>query len=230
LLETLSVLTTSVRYAINEATASFWSDAEIALYLNEGQELFCTKTKCLVKYYTYTLTADDIKNDREVRLYTDFIAFAEGGVTYKGKQLKPTSIKELDEWGGNWRSDTGTPTRYYLRGDMLGFYPKPTAGDAIAYYGIERAATLSGDTTPLSGDYRTIAFRTHIRDYAISKCWEKKNEMNKSDRYMMLFEKGVREANAILSGGQDQSTKIIPEYISKGSSYRIRYGDTSVFD
>lgn len=219
MLETLAILVTSVRYAVNEATASFWTDIEIGLYLNEGQEVFCTKTKCLVKYYTYTLLAGDIKNSREIRLNSDFIAFAEGGVTYDGDQLRPTSIKALDEWNGDWRDDTGTPTHYYLRGDMIGFYPIPTAGDAIAYYGIERAATLSGSTTPLSGDYRTIAFRTHIRDYAVSKCWEKKNEVAKAKWYMDKFDRGVYEANAILSGGRNQARQFIPEYRPKHIPY-----------
>lgn len=217
MLETLSILTTSVRYSINEATASFWTDIEIGLYLNEGQEVFCTKTKCLVKYYSHELISSDIKNDREIRLNSDFIAFAEGGVTYEDKQLTPTSIKALDEWHGDWRDDTGTPTRFYIRGDMIGFYPKPTAGDDVAYYGIERAATITDLSTgvPLSGDYRTIAFRTHIRDYAVSKCWEKKNETSKADRAMAKFDRGVYEANAILSGGRNQGKRFIPEYRSK---------------
>ena len=215
MLETLSVLITSVRYAINESTASFWDDTEISLYLNEGQEVFCTKTKCLVKYYTHTLEATDIKNDREIRLNSDFLAFAEGGVTYEGEQIIQTSIKALDEWSGDWRSDTGTPTRYYIRGDMIGFYPIPTDGDDIAYYGIERAATLSGAVVPLSGDYRTIAFRTHIRDYAVAKCWERKNEVVKSNLAMARFDRGVYEANAILSGDKNQSRRFIPEFKSK---------------
>ena len=221
MLETLSVLVTSVRYAVNETTASFWSDAEIGLYLNEGQEVFCTKTKCLVKYYTHTLTEadDDILNDREIRLHSDFIAFAEGGVTYEGKPLTPTSIKALDEWSGDWRDLTGTPTRFYIRGDMIGFCPKPTYGDDVAYYGIERAATMADAVVPLSGDYRTIAFRTHIRDYAVAKCWEKKNEIAKANRTMAMFDRGVYEANAILSGDKNQNKRFIPEYRSRSKSY-----------
>jgi len=219
MLETLSVLVTSVRYAVNEATASFWSDAEIGLYLNEGQEVFCTKTKCLAKYYTHTLEATDIKNDREIRLNSDFLAFAEGGVTYEGEQIIQTSIKALDEWSGDWRDDTGTPTRYYIRGDMIGFYPIPTAGDDIAYYGIERAATLADAVVPLSGDYRTIAFRTHIRDYAVAKCWAKKREYTTAKWYKSLFDDGVKEANAILSGDKNQNKRFIPEYRSRSKSY-----------
>ena len=74
MLATLAEMTTSVRYLIKEATASFWSDAEIATYLNEAQEIFATETKCLSKYYSHTLLAADIKHDREIRLNSDFVA------------------------------------------------------------------------------------------------------------------------------------------------------------
>lgn len=231
MLATIAEIITSVRYLINEATASFWSDAEITTYVNEAQEIFTTTTKCLSKYYSHTLEATDIKNDREIRLYSDFVALDEGGVLYDDDPLKPISLKALDEYGGSgWRDTTGTPTHFYKRGDMLGFYPKPSTGGVVAYYGIERATELSGSTVPLSGDYRTIAFRRYIRDYAVSLCWAKKNETVKADKYMAKFEHGLYIANAILQGDKNQGAKIIPAYRARGHRYAIRYGRTDVFD
>lgn len=228
MLATIAEIITSVRYLVNEATASFWSDAEITTYVNEAQEIFATTTKCLSKYYSHTLEATDIKHDREIRLYSDFVALDEGGVLYDDDPLKPISLKALDEFGGaSWRDDTGTPTHFYKRGDMLGFYPKPTAGDTVKYYGIERATALSGSTVPFSGDYRTVAFRRYIRDYAVSLCWEKKNENVKADKYMKRFENGLYIANAILNGDKNQGLKIIPAYVSKRHPYSTNYGDTS---
>jgi len=211
-LATITEITTDVRSLINEATASFWTDVEIARWANEGQEIFCTKTRCLSKWYTYTLKAADIVNNREVRLYSDFIAFGEGGVTVSDKQIQPTSLVALNEWAGNWRDNTGTPTHYYLRGDSIGFVPRPSVGDVIGYYGIERAATLTGSTVPLSSDYRTIAFRSIIRDYTVAMCWKKKNEMAKARDYMNEFDKGILEANAVFNGSKNQGKRFIPEY------------------
>lgn len=228
MLATVAEIITSVRYLINEATASFWSDAEITTYINEAQEIFATTTKCLSKYYSHTLIAADIVNDREVRLSSDFVALDEGGVLYDSDPLRPISLKALDEHGGAaWRDVTGTPTHFYKRSDMLGFFPKPAAGGVVAYYGIERATELSGATVPFSDDYRTIAFRRYIRDYAVSLCWAKKSEDAKADKYMMKFENGLYIANAILQGDKNQGAQIIPAYKPRGNAYKINYGDTS---
>lgn len=207
-----SEIITSVRRLINEATASFWSDDEISEWIDEGQEIFANETGLLSSYYTVTLTASDINNDREVRLNSDFIAFDEGGVLYNGEPLIPTNIKTLDEWYGDWRDKTGTPTHYYIRGDYIGFYPAPSAGDTIAYYGIERPASLSGGSTPLSGDYRTIAFRRCIRDYAVAMCWYKKNEMQKYAEMLNRFYDGINRAKNLIRQGKNQQARIIPAY------------------
>jgi len=145
MLANLAELVASVRSLINETTEGFWLTSEIEDYLNEGHDIFTAETKCLSKFYSHTLIADDIKNDREIRFYSDFVALDEGGVLYNDKPLIPISLKALDEYGGTtWRDDTGTPTSFYKRGDMLGFYPKPSAGDTVKYYGIERATKNQG--------------------------------------------------------------------------------------
>ncbi|HDP36343.1 MAG TPA: hypothetical protein ENN27_00520 [Candidatus Atribacteria bacterium] len=230
MLATIAELITSVRYLVREPTAAYWSDAEITTYINEAQEIIATETKLLSKLYSHTLTADDIKNDREIRLYSDFVALDEGGVLYDDKPLEQTSLKELDEHFSNWRDTTGTPTRFYFRSDMIGFFPKPSAGGVVKYYGIERAPELSGDTVPLSGDYRTVAFRRYMRDYAAGMCWYGKNEYAKGDRWMMGFERGIQNINAILNGHRNQGAKIIPAYVPRGHAYAIRWGRTDYAD
>ncbi len=234
MLETLAKIVTSVRYQLQEPTDdanSFWSGAEIESYIQEGQETFSTETKCLSKFYKYVILAADISNEREIRLPSDFVALDEGGVLYNDEPLKQTSLAVLDEFGGkNWRDTTGTPTRFYKRSDYLGFYPKPTAGDTIKYYGIERATTLSAAVVPLSDDYRTVAFRRHIRNYAIAMCWYSKGEDSKGDRWMAKFNKGLYEANAILNGDKNQGMKLIPVRSATDDEYDIDYGDTSSFD
>ena len=230
MLATIAEIITDVRSLVNETTASFWTDAEITRWANEGQEIIATETKCLSKYYSLELESTDIVNDREVRLSSDFVALDEGGVLYNDNPLEPASLKELDEHLGNWRNSTGTPTHFYFRGDTIGFFPKPSVGNTVKYYGIERATELSGATVPLSSDYRTIAFRRYMRDYAVAQCWYKKNEMNKYNMKMNEFLKGIYNINAILSGNKNQGAKIIPEYRPRGHAYSIRYGRTDVFD
>lgn len=230
MLATVAEIIISVRYLINEATSSFWTDPEITTYINEAQEIIATETKCLSKYYKHTLLAADIVNTREVRFYTDYIALDDGGIIYDGNPLEQISLNALNEHFGSWRTTTGTPTRFYFRSDMMGFFPIPSAGAVIEYYGIERATDLSGSTPPLSGDYRTVAFRRYIRDYAVAMCWYKKNEMNKYQGKMNEFEKGIYNINAILNGNKNQGAQIIPAYRPRGHAYAVRYGRTDIFD
>ena len=230
MLATIAEILTSVRYQLRETVAAFWTDVEITSYVNEAGEIISTETKLLSKYYSHTLISADIINGREVRLNSDFVALDEGGVLYDDKPLEQTSLKELDEHFSSWRDTTGTPTRFYFRGDMIGFFPACSAGGVVKYYGIERAAELSGATVPLSGDYRTVSFRRYMRDYAVGMCWYAKNEDTKGDRFMARFDRGIYNINAILNSHKNQGAKIIPEYRPRGHGYAIRWGDTSHFD
>ena len=83
MLATVAEIITYVRYQLKEATASFWADAEITVYINIAQDIMATETKCLSKYYSHTLEADDIANEREVRFYSDFVALDDGGIDRK---------------------------------------------------------------------------------------------------------------------------------------------------
>ena len=216
MLATVAEIITSTRYLLNEATASFWSDTELTTYINEGQEIMANETGLLSSYYSRVLEAADITNGREVRMSSDFIAIDEGGVLYNDKPLTPTSLKRLDEWyGRSWRSTTGTPTEYYMKGDMIGFYPPCVVGDTVKYYGIQRATELSGATVPLAGDYRTIAFRSYIRDYAVGMAWYKKNEIDKYTDMMNRFYTGVNRIKTLIRQSRNQQPRFIPEYRSK---------------
>lgn len=230
MLVSLAEILADVRSLINEPTEDFWDDDEIERWILEGSEDFSTRTKLLSSYYSKTLEATDIVNDREIRLNSDFVAFDEGGVLYNDTPLIQTSLKQLDEWVGNWRDTTGTPTRFYFRGDYLGFYPKPSAGDEVKYYGIERAPTLTGSVVPLNSDYRVIALRRYLRDYAVAMCWYKKNEMQKYADMMARYEMGIMNAQSVVSGHKNQGAQMIPGYRTKGSRYSIRYGRTDIYD
>jgi len=233
MLATITEIIADVRSLINESSDGFWLDTEITKWVNEAQEIIATETKLLSSYYSRLLEDTDIINGREIRFYADFVALDEGGVLYDDKPLEQISLKALDEHFGNWRNTAGTPTRFYFRGDMMGFFPACAAGGTVKYYGIERATELSSGTpttVPLSGDYRTIAFRRYMRDYAVAMCWYKKNETDKYQGKMNEFRLGIYNINAILNGHKNQGARIIPEYRAKGHRYAIRYGRTDCAD
>ena len=195
------------------ATNKFWVDAEIIRWANEGAEKFTSFTRVLSKLYEYEIDDDDVKNDRELRLSSDFITFDEGGVLYNDKSIQEISLAVLDEYSGsNWRDHTGTAQYYYRRGDYIGFYPALTEGDTVKYYGIERSPTMvaADGVAPLSGDYRMIAFRPYIRDYAIAQCWYKKGEMKLYREKLYEFNEGIKLVNQVVHGEKNQVKRMIP--------------------
>lgn len=216
MLANINEIVTDCRSLLDEksdATNKFWVDTEIVRWANEGSEMFTSATRVLCKFYSYTISASDVKNDREFRLSSDFITFDEGGVLYNDKPLTEVSIQELDEWKGtDWRSHTGTSHSYFRRGDYIGLYPKPTTGDVLKYYGIERcpAMVIDDGVAPLSGDYRMVAFRRYIRDYALAFCWYKKGEMGYYREKIAEFEKGITLVNKVVHGARNQPSKMIP--------------------
>lgn len=217
MLATVAELITDVRSLINESADGFWLDTEITRWLNEGQEYISNATKVLSKYYDYTIVADDIIDDREIRLPSDFITLDEGGVFYNNDNITEITITELNRYYGyDWRDETGTPKRFYRRADNLGFFPKLSAGDTVRFYGVERAPTLVDAVVPFSGDYRTIPLRRYIRDYAIAQCWYKKR--NTADYLLKMKEvdRGVIYINNVVYGERNQPRRMIPDEKNRG--------------
>ena len=220
LLTTLALLIASVRGLINETgtTSGFWTDAEITLWIQEAQEEIGHETYCLRTWKTYTLLAADfvtatlkVFDEREIRMDTDFIAIDEGLVYYNDIALRPTTQARLALANDEWRSETGTPTQYYVRGDMLGFNRKISAGDTIKFYQIERAEPISSSVAPFNADYRLINFRKLIRDYVVSMCWYKKGEDTKGDRFWSRYLYGLNSMKELLGIDMDNSYQIVPE-------------------
>lgn len=218
MLATVAELITDVRSLVNEAVESFWTDVEITRWLNEGQEYISAATKVLSKYYDYTIIAGDLIDDREIRLPSDFITLDDGAVFYEGKAISEITLTELNLYYGNdWRDRTGTPKRFYRRADNLGFFPKPVVGDAVKFYGVERAPTLVDAIVPFSGDYRCIPLRRYIRDYAIAQCWYKKGNRQDHKDKMIEVDKGIIYINNVVYGEKNQPKKMIPVGRSTGA-------------
>jgi len=216
LLSTLAKINTDVRSLINEKTEGFWLDAEITNWSQEAQEEIANETFCLRTWKTYIILGlvgetNDIFDERELRMDDDFIAIDEGLVYYNDVVLRPTTQGRLALADSQWRDKTGTPSRYYVRGDMLGFDCKISAGATVKFYQIERAVAMSDDIKPFNGDYRLINFRKLIRDYVVSMCWEKKGESNRSDKFWQKYQIGLQRMKELLNIDMDNAYNIIPE-------------------
>lgn len=193
----MSILTNStdliedVRSIINEETAGFWTDAYILRQLEKGHQIASTKIKMVKMLWTVTLVTGtpstgqaQIVDDREILLPSTFISIDDGGVYYNDDVCAATSIKQIKDSDEDWLERSGTPSRYYLRGDMLGFDNKISAADTVRIYGTKMPDALSASQAPFDADYRTVGYRYLLVDYAIGMCWKKKNELEKFAFYL----------------------------------------------
>jgi hypothetical protein len=220
LLSTLTKLIAGIRLLLNEKVEGFWLDTDITLKIQEAQEEIAHETFCLRTWKTYTILSADIFADtvagtagvgREIRMDDDFIAIDEGLVYYNGVALRPTTQARLVLADSEWRDQTGTPSRYYVRGDMLGFDRLISVGDTVEFYQIERAVALSGDIAPFNGDYRLINFRKLIVDYVVSQCWYMKKDNTDGDRFWNKYLYGLNSMKELLGIDMDNSYQMIPE-------------------
>ena len=227
ILSTSTELIADVRGLINEATASFWTDAFILRQLKKGHQIVSTKLNLVPTIWTATLTDSSpssgeaqITDDREVRMPSSYISIDDGGFYYNDDVITPVNMKTLTEWyGTSWLDDAGQVVHYYRRGDMIGFYRQCSAGDTIRAYGIKMPTEISETQAPFDGDYRTVGYRSLLVDYAVAMCWKKKNEMAKFAFYLTpktgSFWVGLDEMKDELSESEGM---MIPEWRGDGST------------
>ncbi len=214
---TIAKIETAVRSLINERTAKFWLSTEIQAWILEGLEDIAHKTHCLRTWKIVgededgTISAGDIFDEREIRMDSDFIAIDEGKVYYNDIVCYPITQARLSNYDNKWRDKEGKPSEYYVRGDMLGFNRKISAGDTIKFYQIQRAVEILDNVAPFNSDYRLINFRKLAIDYAVSKCWRKKNERVLAIDYMNDYKEGLAEMKELLGIDLDGVSAMIPE-------------------
>lgn len=136
-------VTDTTRYSPTAGTADYdWIDD----VLNRGQDDFVRMTKCLHNYAIVELVADQ----RVYRLPDDFldataVYYYTSAETYGYKKLIVNSVSEMNDDIAGWRTETGTPERFYVernygQGKTFGLYPIPDAsGDSLVFsqdYGV----------------------------------------------------------------------------------------------
>jgi len=222
ILSNLDELVVDVRDIINEKTEGFWINTYIERQLQKGHQIASAKVKMVSMIWTATLTDGTpetgeakITDEREILLPSSFIAIDDGGVYYNDDVCSASSIKQIKDYNKDWLEGSGTPSQYYLRGDMLGFDQKISAGDTVRIYGIKMPDELASDVAPFDNDYRTIGYRYLLVDYAVGMCWKKKNEMTKFAFYLQpkvgSFWVGLNEMKSELLEDRDEGYNMIPD-------------------
>jgi hypothetical protein len=170
------------------STPVHWTLAEIKLALNKAQRLWSFITLCIERTKTFELTANQtfytISSDSD---FTDYLLPLR--VTCSGLRVQSARIDELDALNTNWRTESGTPTRYAQLGfDLLAVNPRPgSSGTSLSITCACEPTTLSGDSdTPEIAEEDQIALPDYAQFYLAIKDGglELKNALEYLDRFL----------------------------------------------
>jgi hypothetical protein len=167
---TLAELITDVRARLDEATAGFWTDAMITVWLNEANLRLATELEDIEAIDTQNTVASQAAYD----LPTDLVKIHR--VAVNSLPLRPITFAKLNQFEGEANpttSQTGTPECFYVWADHLYLFPAPassvTAGLSLWYYATP--ATLVNTcclSTPVTWATRRICPPARLK--AVTDC------------------------------------------------------------
>ena len=183
---TLSQAETQVRDALNEATAVFWTDAQITQWIQEGVRVFSSKTLMVEDTQDITLienqlnysSSDEAWLDDLIEPYAAIYRSAAAGTTYKGLiKIHPRQI-------GNVPLSTIGPPKYYTMHDRK-IYIFPMTSAALVAAGATVSvlhAKETDDITALTDEYQHLPIL-----YAVAKCKQRDMKFQESGAMLSQF-------------------------------------------
>ena len=214
---TLSDAIFEVRSNLNEATAVFWSDAELTDWIQEGTIVFSSKTLMVEDTQTITLVAGQL-------------TYAVGDETFIGSMLEPYAAIYFDGTStykglvkihprqiGNVALATAGPPKYYTMHDRMVYVFPMTSAAIVAGGGVISMlhAKVSNDITDLTDEYQHLPII-----YATAKAKQKDQKFQEAGTLLSQFyqevayernDKHAREVDSLdkfkipLKGGGNES-------------------------
>ena len=182
---TLGQLRDMARLKLADTSARWWSDAQLAVYVEDWQKDINRSLECLYGTATFTATqqftpqtsiATDIQTLQSIRRGTD------------GVEIPHLTVYRLNEIDRSFRWTSGpTPGAWYLEQGSFGLYPAPTStATLIAEYIVEPTLSSSTDTmsVPAWAKYSVIPYVCYRAYSALGPNFDH----NKATKYKARFE------------------------------------------
>lgn len=151
-----STIITNARSYLNEATASFWTDAQMLVWLNDGTMDIFGRTHCGEDTEAETLVAAQISYP-----LTDPFILIKGVIYNSVKALRKGSIEHI----GDINVTVGEPSYWTQWENNVIVYPAPdatAAGNTIDVYTIERPLEVASSANVLVPDQYDKALTLYI--------------------------------------------------------------------
>lgn len=234
-----------VRRAIDELTASFWTDAEINDWLNEGAKIMVSISQTLQSVHQFSTE----QGKQEYLLPADLdeifgVTLSMGGSL---TQLRPTYAENV-QWGN---ATSGVPNQFYTRSQtgesvsqddngltvskvaegprtLIGFFPIPSSAYQITINYFARHGTMRND---LMCPLIPVEYHRGIINFAIAQAKVKDEAYSEANRFLEQFkEYSDRLRDKSIARGQGMefpSVTLTDEYELPKGEIVIRYGSAS---
>lgn len=196
------------RIILNEASAGQWSDANLYILTNSGQNMIIdfvlSKERTLRKIdptYRHPILAPLISLDplntttvgaseKEYALPTGYLATYRAEYDSAGTTTRHNATEDSYEnihWAftNSYQTPAQRSPKYYIRSGNIGFYPQPTGAGANAYNHYYYAAP----TAIASGTNPTLKNETHeaMVEYAVAKALQQDGEYELANVHLQNF-------------------------------------------
>ena len=173
-----------VRYLLNEATASFWADAELTVYIQEGVRVFSTKSLMVEALGTidpmilatpYYASGDESFIGEILEIYA---AIYNISTSYKGLiKIHPRQIGNVTK-----SATTGPPKYYCFFNRQLYVFPLASAVEVAGGTIDVLYATETDDITTLKDEFQHLPIM-----YAVAKALQKDQKFGQAGALMQQF-------------------------------------------
>lgn len=177
-----SAIITQARSYLNESTASFWSDAEMLIWVNNGSLDIVARTHCLEDVEAETLVDGQI-------LYplADPFIIIKHVIYDDGKALKRGNIQDIGHVEGeDPDAPLGEPAYWAQWENNVIVYPAPNstaAGNSIDVYVVDRPAAVASSATVLvPAQYDKV-----LVYYVVGQAWAKDGKMGTAGSFAKLY-------------------------------------------
>lgn len=185
---TLTEMRDRARSVVRDTAKEFITDADLTAWINEAYLDLVTRFGLLKKEFSIAMGAAGTSVvDGTVDLPADFIAMTK--LRLAGETGFPVSD---DDW---WMYSDGdadpSPPVFRVFNEKLEIFPAPSTGTAIRLrYVYQPTALAASDSIPaVSEELHHLLIR-----YAQAQAKYKKHEFEAGDRYLQMYESGMRDA------------------------------------
>lgn len=199
---TFSEMKTDVRRRLNEASATFWTDADIEEALNDALAEVADATEYYERQANLQMLDGRTYYDLTSLLPDTFLSPRRCWNATTQKWLTPTDPRELDyHTFVQWELTNGEPEKYWLRGNWwLGVFPRRTADTSkvrIYYTAIPPAMSASTDEPGFPRE-----FHQAVTELALSDLLAQERETSKALQHWESGQEYVAALQLYVEGRQ----------------------------